>query len=303
VTKRTGPCGLPAASLNVIGRVTELLTDPTPVPRAEGLAYHRHGAGPALVLLHGVGESSVGWRPVLRDLAERYDVISVDLPGFGASPPLRSGITPTAAALADSVERALDELDVARFHVAGYSLGGRVALELGSRDRTRSVVAIAADGLGTPAERLHQAVALLGRRLLARTLAPFADAVAAGSGRWLAFTPDRMRPWLLRPSDARELLSGMATSPGYAPTVTAGLFDIPSHLSDISCPVLILQGTNDPLIGQQAPRFLAAVPDAQLRWLPGLSHIPISDDPAAVAQLLLHFFADADALETRADQR
>lgn len=83
---------------------------------------------------------------------------------------------------------------MARFHVAGYSLGGRMALELASRDRARLIVAIAADGLGTPAERLHQAVAQIGRRLLARTLAPFADVVATGSGRWLAFTPERIRP-------------------------------------------------------------------------------------------------------------
>lgn len=108
MTKRTSRCELPAASVNVVKRVTKTLTDPALVRRAEGPAYRRQGAGPALVLLQGVGESSVGRRPVLCDLAERYGVIAVDLQGFGASRPLRSGITPTAAAFADSVERALD---------------------------------------------------------------------------------------------------------------------------------------------------------------------------------------------------
>jgi hypothetical protein len=50
---------------------------------------------------------------------------------------------------------------VARFHVAGYSLGARVALELATRGRALSVIAIAPDGLGTPLERVHQAAALL----------------------------------------------------------------------------------------------------------------------------------------------
>jgi pimeloyl-ACP methyl ester carboxylesterase len=55
-------------------------------------------------------------------------------------------VAPTAAALADAIERELDELGVADFHVAGCSLGGRVALELATRGRVRSVVAIAPDG-------------------------------------------------------------------------------------------------------------------------------------------------------------
>ena len=51
------------------------------------LARHRTGAGEPLVLLHGVGESVIGWRPVQDKLSKDYDVIAVDLPGFGHSPP------------------------------------------------------------------------------------------------------------------------------------------------------------------------------------------------------------------------
>ena len=67
----------------------------------------------------------VGWRPVHQALSKDYDVIAIDLPGFGHSPALPTGITPTAAALADAVEGELDRLGLARFHVAGYSLGAR----------------------------------------------------------------------------------------------------------------------------------------------------------------------------------
>jgi pimeloyl-ACP methyl ester carboxylesterase len=71
------------------------------------------------------------------------------------------------------------------------------------------------------------------------------------------------------------------------------MIDIPGDLGGIPCPVLLVQGTHDPLVAAQAPRFLAAIPNARLRWLPGLSHIPISDDPAEVTRILTDFVAEA----------
>jgi pimeloyl-ACP methyl ester carboxylesterase len=125
-------------------------------PTLNNLAHHRTGAGQPLVLLHGVGESAVGWQPVLQTLSDDYDVILFDLPGFGRSPTLPPGVAPT---------------------------------------------------------------------------------------------------------------------------------------------VLLLQGTADPLVSLQSPRFLAFIRHAQMQWLPGLSHVPISDDPQLVASLMLRF------LKTATDKR
>jgi pimeloyl-ACP methyl ester carboxylesterase len=236
----------------------------------------------------------VGWRPVHDALSKDYDVIAIDLPGFGHSPALPTGITPTAAALADAVEGELDRLGVAQFHVAGYSLGARVALELATRGRTLSVIAIAPDGLGTPLERIHQAAALLSGRTLATLLAPIATPVAAtGAGRSLFFAMERSRPWQLPAADARQLLLDFAQAPGYHGTVQAAMVDVPTGLERITCPVLLLQGTADPLVSMQTPRFLAFVRHAQMQWLPGLSHVPLSDDPQLVASLMLRFLKTA----------
>jgi pimeloyl-ACP methyl ester carboxylesterase len=244
----------------------------------------------------------VGWRPVHDELSKDYDVIAIDLPGFGHSPALPARVTPTAAALADAVEGELDRLGVVQFHVAGYSLGARVALELATRGRTHSVIAIAPDGLGTPLERVHQAVALLSGRALAMLLAPIATPVAAtGAGRSLFFAVERSRPWQLPADDARQLLLDFAEAPGYLATVQAAMFDVPTRLERITCPVLFLQGTNDALVSMQSPRFLAFVRHAQMRWLPGLSHVPISDDPQLVASLMLRFLTTAT--EKREDDR
>jgi pimeloyl-ACP methyl ester carboxylesterase len=241
-------------------------------------------------LLHGVGESAVGWQPIHQALSDHYDVIALDLPGFGRSPALPPGVAPTAAVLTDTVEGELDRLGVAHFHVAGYSLGARVALELATRGRTQSVIAIAPDGLGTPLERVHQAAALMSGRALAALLAPNATQVAAtGAGRSLFFAMERSRPWQLPAADARQLLLDFAEAPGYLDTVQAAIFDVPTRLERITCPVLFLQGTADPLVSMQTPRFLAFVRHAQLQWLPCLSHVPISDDPQLVASLMLRF--------------
>jgi len=60
------------------------------------LVREHAGTGQPVVLLHGLGETSIAWRPVHHALSRAYDVIAVDLPGFGSSSPLPSGTLPTA---------------------------------------------------------------------------------------------------------------------------------------------------------------------------------------------------------------
>ena len=116
---------------------------------------------------------------------------------------------------------------------------------------------------------------------------------ATGAGRSLFFAMERSRPWQLPADEARQLLVDFAHAPGYLATVQAAMVDVPGRLERITCPVLLLQGTTDPLVSMQSPRFLAFVRHAQLRWLPGLSHVPISDDPQRVASLMLRFLETA----------
>ena len=160
------------------------------------LVRHRAGAGePLVLLLHGVGESAVGWRPVQDALSRDYDVIALDFPGFGGSAKLAADALPSAVALADAVEGEMDQLGIGDFHVAGYSLGAQVSLELATRGRIRSIVAIAPDGLGTPRERVYQATALMAGRMMATLLAPVATLMtASGPGRSLFFAMERSRP-------------------------------------------------------------------------------------------------------------
>lgn len=103
----------------------------------------------------------------MEELSARDEVIAIDLPGFGRSPALPGRVLPTAANLAVAIERALDDLGVGDDHVAGYSLGARVAIQLAESGRVRSVIAIAPDGLRTPTERIQGYLALVSGRAMA----------------------------------------------------------------------------------------------------------------------------------------
>jgi pimeloyl-ACP methyl ester carboxylesterase len=117
------------------------------------LDLHRGGTGEPLVLVHGIGHTWRGWKPMLPLLEPRFDVLAVDLPGFGHSPPLPpDGVAPTVEALADAVESELDAAGFDTAHLAGNSLGGWIALELARRRRARTVTAISPFGLGLPRE-------------------------------------------------------------------------------------------------------------------------------------------------------
>ncbi len=81
------------------------------------LALTRTGSGEPLLLLHGMGSSQRDFAAVIGSLAERFDVLDVDLPGVGRSPALDE--RPTVAAITDAVERTHDDHRVGRVHVLG----------------------------------------------------------------------------------------------------------------------------------------------------------------------------------------
>src|SRR5690242_12748905 len=102
------------------------------------LAHDRTGSGPPLLLVHGLGLCKEVSRPVVPLLAREREVVALDLPGFGESPPGAE----TVEGLARDVAAFADEIGLERPHVAGNSLGGGIALALGAMGRARSACAL-----------------------------------------------------------------------------------------------------------------------------------------------------------------
>ena len=114
--------------------------------RANGIDIHfaRKGKGPPLVLLHGFPEFNLVWQPVMRRLADRFDMIAPDLRGFGdtgkAKPAPDAGAT--ADTHADDLRALMDALGIARFSLVAGDVGSYVAQSFARRygDRLTGIV-------------------------------------------------------------------------------------------------------------------------------------------------------------------
>jgi pimeloyl-ACP methyl ester carboxylesterase len=123
-------------------------------------AYRMAGTGPALLLLHGIGDSSESWLPVFDALARDHTVIAPDLLGHGASDKPRADYA--VAAYANGMRDLLDVLGVEQVTVVGHSLGGGVAAQIAYQfpERCSRLVLVASGGAGrdvTPLLRLASA--------------------------------------------------------------------------------------------------------------------------------------------------
>jgi pimeloyl-ACP methyl ester carboxylesterase len=241
------------------------------------LAHDRAGEGPPLVLLHGLGMSKEVWRPVMPLLKGEREVIAVDMPGFGASPPGPC----TLGGLADAVAELCDDLRLGRPHVAGNSLGGGVALVLGATGRAATVCALSPVGFDAGRERAYAHAVLTVTRLLAPATPVLAGTPAA---RTLSCAHVAARPWRIPRADVLLWGRAAAGSPSYWALMRAD-WSVPAP----ACPTTIAWGERDRLLifARQAPRARRRLPDARHVVLRGCGHVPTWDDPEQVAAVLL----------------
>ncbi len=243
-----------------------------------------------LLLLHGLGLTGRSWTPVRGLLEQHHErVLAPDLAGFGTEPAL-DGRSPTVGALADVVEAGLDRDGIGRVAVAGNSLGGSVALELARRGRAERVVVLGPAGMESAPER----VAVMGLNETLRGVftaaAPMATFLTVHPGSRAALLGSlHGRPWKVEPEDAAAEIRAFASAPGFHDTLrhAAGTW-AESDLSGVDVPVRICLGSRDLLIGAiSAPRYVAAIPGAELVALPGCGHVPMHDDPDLVARVIV----------------
>src|SRR4051812_463840 len=208
-----------------------------------GLDHHRGGSGEPLVLIHGIGHTWRGWKPMLPLLERRFDVLAVDMPGFGHSDPLPPGVDSTPEALADAVEDEMGRAGFDRAHIAGNSLGGWVGLELARRGRAETVTAISPAGLQHGRECEWGVAILRAMRWLARNAPPPPFLLQSPVGRVIAAGPSYARGWRKDPELLAEETRLFVTSEGFDATLPHTMYAQPRGLTTLDTPVLILWGT------------------------------------------------------------
>jgi poly(3-hydroxyoctanoate) depolymerase len=254
--------------------------------RAAGLRLRvgRHGSGPPLLLITGIGAHLDMWSPFARFAGDR-ELIAFDPPGAGLSQrprrPLRMG------GLADVVAQLLDVLRLDRVDVLGYSFGGALAQELARRapDRVRRLVLCATGpGLGGAPPRPVAALMLAtpARYYQPRLLALTVPYIAGGR--------TAREPGVLA-RHARERLQQPPSALGYAYQLYAisGWSSLP-WLHRLPQPTLVVAGEDDPSVPLRNARVLAArLRDARLHVVKRGGHLFLLDEPENVVGAIRGF--------------
>jgi pimeloyl-ACP methyl ester carboxylesterase len=268
--------------------------------------HHRAGSGEPIVLLHGVGHHWQAYAPVIGRLAEDFDVLACDSPGFGRSLPLAPGIDPTVPAYADAFEWFFAELGLERPHVVGNSMGGAIALELARRRAVRSASAFSPAGFWTGAERRFCQLSLRALADLPPRARPFVEALArTRPGRVALFSQTFGFPARLPAEEAVATLRDAWAAPAFGPALAAFdsyRFERGEELGNV--PVTIAWGERDRLLPYrlQAPRARRLLPAATHVAI-GAGHVPFYDDPAVAASVIRGCAARAPSARARAQTR
>jgi pimeloyl-ACP methyl ester carboxylesterase len=253
----------------------------------------RTGAGEPVVLLHGFGGSAYSWRYVTTALADEFELIAVDLNGFGYTERARRAAPYTVAGQLGLVLGVMDAIGLDSAHVAGHSYGGALATHLAWRHpkRVRSLVLVDAAGADYPWERRYASAAITPLTyLFVRTRAIKRDAVVLGLER--SFADDsQITPELVDAYYDRIRIEGVSRAFRGLTAPTSEPRELPD-LARLDLPVLLVWGAEDELILPEAAREVAAIlPRAELEVLDGVGHIPLEESPDALAELMRRFLA------------
>lgn len=274
-------------------------------------AYRTAGEGPAILLIHGIGDSSATWSPLIPQLARTHQVIAPDLLGHGASEKPRADYS--VAAYANGVRDLLGVLGIERVTLVGHSFGGGVAMQFAYQfpERVDRLVLVSTGGVGPQVTPVLRGVSLPGAALLLSLLGlPGAD------------LPVRAVVALLRlldtglGQDAPELL-GLVDA---LPDVWARAAFIRTLRSVVDwrgqvvtmldrcylaqgMPTLLVWGDRDGVLSvDHAFTAHEAMPGSRLEIFPGAGHFPFHADPARFLALLEEFIGATEPANWSIDQ-
>jgi 2-succinyl-6-hydroxy-2,4-cyclohexadiene-1-carboxylate synthase len=235
----------------------------------------------ALVMLHGFTNTGASWLPVSRALGQRYRPIAPDIRGHGSAEATKPVTLETV--LAD-----IAGLTDGRFVLAGYSMGGRIALHvaLAMPERIERLVLIGASpGLDDARERAERRAAdeRLADEIEASTIEEFALRWAqtpvlacAPEAAAAAAHEDRLRN---TPTGLARALRGLGT---------AALPPLWERLGELRMPVTMIVGERDAKFRAIAEAMDARIPEGQVEVVPSAGHAVHLEQPAAVAAVLEH---------------
>ncbi len=266
-----------------------------PHVEVDGLALNvdRYGMGPPVVLIHGFTGSRETWRPLVRALDAEFTTLSVDLVGHGLSGSPTEVDRYRMHRAVDDLAALLHRLGYERATWLGYSLGGRVALQVAARHPevvSALVLEGATPGLADPGERAARVASdeALADRIERDGLDWFVD--YWGSLPLWASQRETLSPVqheALRAQRMSQRATGLANS--LRGMGTGAQEPVHARLAEIGVPVLLVTGTLDAKFSQIAREMAGSLPDATVRQIDGAGHAAHLEQPDEFHSLVLEF--------------
>jgi pimeloyl-ACP methyl ester carboxylesterase len=253
-----------------------------------------HGAGPPLLLVHGLMTSSYSWRYVLAPLGERFKVYAPDLPGAGASDPAPSY---EPQAIADWIGALGRALGIRGCRVVGNSMGGYLCMRLALADAGAMGRLLNVHSPGVPELRL---VALRAALALPGAHAVLTRRVQADPLRWahanVHYFDESLKSLeeahaygdpLATPDGIRAFLGYLGDTMAIGPVreFQRALLDRKARGEAFPVPLLHVYARRDPMVPARFGAIMAERTGAPLAWVERGSHFMHVD---AVDEFLGH---------------
>jgi 3-oxoadipate enol-lactonase len=255
------------------------------VPGPPRIAVDHLGAGPPVILMHGIGGNRTNWHDQLPDFGGHFHAIAWDARGYGASDDYEGALD--FGDFAHDLARVLHYFKVPRAHLVGLSMGGMIAMHFYSRYPAKVATLTLCDSLPgfnhLTAEQRREFIRLRQEPLLAgKEPSEIALAVAA-----------TLIGKSARPGSFERLVASMSAlhKQSYLKTI-AGTANYPRtfELEKIAVPTHIVVGDEDSLTPPEMSRQMAArIPGAHLSIIEGAGHLSNIEQPERFNRAVLAF--------------
>jgi len=274
------------------------------------VSYRQGGSGPALLLLHGVTNSSATWERVAPSLGEHFTLIAPDLLGHGESATPRGDYS--LGAHASGARDVMTALGIEHATIVGHSLGGGIAMQFAYQfpERCERLVLVSSGGLGREVHLLLRAATLPGADYV---LPALTSAGLVGIGRRVGGLLRRVH--ITPGEDMQVLAEGFASldnggsRQAFLHTVRAVIEPGGQRVSANDrlalaglLPSMIVWGEKDSIIPvKHGIAAHEAMPGSRFEVFPDAGHMPHNADPERFAALLVDFCATTEPARLTAD--
>ncbi len=247
--------------------------------------YVRQGSGKPLVLLHGTGGSVRDWDLWNDLLKDSFEVIRLDLPGFGLTGPNPAGDYSLDFYMS-FLEKAFEHMELDSFYLVGNSFGGHLAWNYASYhpDQVEKMILIASSGYPRKAKKLPIAFRLGSNPLLSKWLEKITPRsiiektaldVYADDNLVTEERIDRYYELLLREGNRKAVMQRLQQVKQ----------DRLESIKDIQTPTFIMSGDQDLLVPvENAYRFDEDLPNSVLKVYENVGHVPMEEIPERTAK-------------------